>query len=413
MFSNFHHIQVRKTFPDERLHGDTVFVGPGTYVENVNFFGKAITVKSSDGPKVTVIDGCQVSSVVSFNFGENQNSALDGFLIINGSGNISGGNKRGGGLYCEKSSPVISNNIITGNSAYHGGAISCYQSSPVIINNKIVCNSSDKYGGGIFLAAECYPIIVNNSISGNISKGHGGGIRCGIYSSPFILNNIISKNSANGNYSSGGGIFCEDWTSPIITNNTITMKFSGNGGGGFCGTKANPIITNTIIWGNESEIGSNDILLIGGDPTITYSDLKGGYPGTGNIDADPLFVDPANGDFHLIFTSPCKDTGDNSPIIEITDNEGDPRIAYGTVDMGSDEFYTHLYHAGDTVPGGNVQIKFVGLPGASLLALCAGTGVLDNSILTNWGDWWNKWWLEFPIFGPFILGSIPSDGVYA
>jgi hypothetical protein len=85
---------------------------------------------------------------------------------------------------------------------------------------------------------------------------------------------------------------------------------------------------------------------------------------------------------------------------------------YRNVDMGADEFYTHLYQTGDATPGGNVQIKFVGLPGTSPLALCAGTGVLDNSIPTKWGEWWNEWWLKFPIVGPIDLGSIPSNGVY-
>jgi hypothetical protein len=118
-------------------------------------------------------------------------------------------------------------------------------------------------------------------------------------------------------------------------------------------------------------------------------------------------------DFHLTFNSPCRDTGDNTAVTELTDYEGDMRIAYGTVDMGADEFYTHLYHTGDATPGGKVEIKFVGLPGTSPLAICSGAGVLDNPIPTNWGEWWNEWWLEFPIIGPIGLGSIPSlDGVY-
>ena len=40
-------------------NGDTVLVAPGTYYENINFNGKAITVTSSGGPSVTIIDGGQ------------------------------------------------------------------------------------------------------------------------------------------------------------------------------------------------------------------------------------------------------------------------------------------------------------------------------------------------------------------
>jgi hypothetical protein len=59
------------------------------------------------------------------------------------------------------------------------------------------------------------------------------------------------------------------------------------------------------------------------------------------------------------------------------------------------------------------QFKFVGLPGNSPVALCAGTDVLNNCIPTNWGEWWSDWWLEFPIVGPIDLCYIPSpDGVY-
>lgn len=86
-------------------------------------------------------------------------------------------------------------------------------------------------------------------------------------------------------------------------------------------------------------------------PSVTYSDIQGGHTGTGNIDADPLFVDPANGDFHLGQGSPCIDAGDNSasalPTIDFDGEDrkiDDPTVAdtgNGTppiVDMGADEF---------------------------------------------------------------------------
>ena len=130
--------------------------------------------------------------------------------------------------------------------------------------------------------------------------------------------------------------------------------------------------------------------------------------GTGMINANPLFVNAVNGDFHLTYPSPCKDTGDNTAVTEPYDFEGDPRIAYGTVDMGADEFYTHLYWTGNATPGGNVEIKFVGLPGTAPVGLCIGTGVIDPSIPSMWGDWY----LQFPIIGPMNLGSITSpEGV--
>jgi hypothetical protein len=190
----------------------------------------------------------------------------------------------------------------------------------------------------------------------------------------------------------------------------------------------NLTVTNTILWNNDAPEGPEIWMGTISKPsnlTISYSDVEGGQSsvyvdpgcilnwGSGMIDADPLLVDPTNGDFHLTFISPCKDTGDNTAVTDSIDYEGDMRIAYGTVDMGADEFYTHLYLMGDTTPGDNIDLKFVGLPGTTPVSLYIGTGVLDNSIPTKWGEWWNEWWLEFPIVGPIAMGFIPSpDGVF-
>jgi hypothetical protein len=76
--------------------------------------------------------------------------------------------------------------------------------------------------------------------------------------------------------------------------------------------------------------------------------------------------------------------------------------------MGADEFYTDLYWTGDATPGGNVEIKLVGLPGTAPVGLGIGTGILDPHIPSMWGDWY----LQFPIIGPVDLGSITSpEGV--
>jgi len=127
------------------------------------------------------------------------------------------------------------------------------------------------------------------------------------------------------------------------------------------------------------------------------------------ISADPLFADPADNDFHLLYSSPCKDTGNNSaPGVALTDFENDIRPAYGVVDMGADEFFTHLYTKGNSFPGGTVEIHFVGLPSTAPIGLFLSSGILNTPLASPYG----QWHLDFPVFlfGP--LGAIPSTGIH-
>ena len=313
--------------------GDVIVVHQGNYYEHINFLGKAITVKSTDpnDPDIvaaTIIDGNQVANVVMFNSGEGSDSILSGVTVQNGRyGN-------GGGIYCGyDSSPTISNCAIIGNS---GGGIYCdTYSSPTISNCAIIGNSAG-YGGGGILCNCSSPSITNCIIMGNSTEistlteegGSGGGILC-IESSPDITNCIIARNSA----SKGGGICCQGFlgltfyygiysglASPKITNCTIFQNTASVSGGGiFSNLDVNvsihgklfptsggmfkyisaPIVTSCILRENSPDQVSGKRI------QITFSDIQGWYPGIGNISADPLFVDPVAGDYHLQPGSPC------------------------------------------------------------------------------------------------------------
>jgi len=114
------------------------------------------------------------------------------------------------------------------------------------------------------------------------------------------------------------------------------------------------------LWNNTAPDGPEIYNDDSSSPTVTYCDIQGGYEGQGNINADPLFVDPENNDFHLKETSPCIDKGNNNaPEIPGTDFEGDTRIFDGdndgtsTVDMGVDEYIVKALSDGDVAPLGN------------------------------------------------------------
>jgi len=109
-------------------------VAPGTYVENIDFIGKAITVISEQGPEVTIIDGGSpsdpdVASVVTFENDERPDSILKGFTVTNGTGNTISGNSTsytGGGIDIQEDGhPGVTNNIISDNIAVYGG-VPCF-----------------------------------------------------------------------------------------------------------------------------------------------------------------------------------------------------------------------------------------------------------------------------------------------
>ena len=159
-------------------NGDTVRVAPGTYVENINFLGKAITVASEAGAKFTTIDGNQAGSVVVINSGEGLSSILEGFTIRNGK-RPENGAFSAGGVTIQNSSPTIRRNRIVSNLGCNGVGISIQSGSPVIQNNVITDNktfgcSTGIGGGGILVFTSLSAQILENTISNNTSMSGGG-----------------------------------------------------------------------------------------------------------------------------------------------------------------------------------------------------------------------------------------------
>lgn len=217
-----------------------------------------------------------------------------------------------------------------------------------------------------------------------------------------FVNNVIFKNRAK----YGGGFYFSD--DPVLTNNTLFDNTASlEGGGIWCDPKAPTYITNTILWNNGSPQGPEIYIDQNGDvPDVTYCNVHGGWTGTGNIDAAPVWADPAGGDFHLNWDSPCKDVGDpNAPGLPTEDGEGDPRIAGAGVDMGADEFFPHLYCRGGVSPGQTVTFHVVGEPGQSL-RVAPGAKVLDPPHPTPHGDLF-----IWPLVASWPVGTVPGSGI--
>ena len=192
----------------------------------------------------------------------------------------------GAGIYIVVSSPTISRCVITDNHAELMSGSLCF------------C-----FGGGIYISglyeAKSSPLITNCTISGNSvgDWGWGGGIYCEGLSDTTIHNCLVSNNYALGYAGEGGGICHGSSGNSTITNCTIVDNSAAdNGGGIWFGGNGYMTITNSIVWDNAPD---QIYPMSGTTISVAYSDVEGGYAGIGNIDTNPLFADPNNGNYHL------------------------------------------------------------------------------------------------------------------
>ncbi|SEM41607.1 hypothetical protein SAMN04489760_11466 [Syntrophus gentianae] len=319
-----------QTAIDATKGGDTVLVSSGRYIENINFNGKAITVKSLSGPYDTVIDANFKGSAIVFNHGETSKSVLDGFTLTNGTGTLdNNGYRYGGGIYSSAPSPKIINCVLTGNSADGCGGGGLFHGSPLISRCLITKNHTGYGGGGLYLTGGSAKVD-SSTISDNISAGDGGGIECTGYSAAVIYNSVLASNTAK---KRGGGI-AGDWRSSItILNSTIVNNsaWANNGPALFLWNSA-VSVKNSILLGGVS-------LYSDATADINYSDVPGWTGGLGNISSDPLFINASYGVYHLKKTSPCVNAGDHdsSILLSARDADGNPRIQMKRVDMGAYE----------------------------------------------------------------------------
>ncbi|MDH4238038.1 MAG: hypothetical protein OEW48_00605 [Phycisphaerae bacterium] len=327
---------------NDAYDGDTIIVADGTYTgdgnRDIDFLGKAITLRSENGPENCIINcnGTWTEHHRGFYFhsGEDANSIVDGFTITNGYATDGGGIK-----CCYSSSPIISNCIIMRNSVDdNGGGIYCRDSSPMLNN----CTFNENWnltiyidppedligcGGGMCNYENSSPILTNCTFSRNDLAIGGGGIVNGLGCNPMLTNCIFHDNWAE----LGGGIL-NYLGSPTLTNCTFSSN-DADWGSGMLNLLSSPTLTNCILWDGGDEIQNYASTI-----TITYSDVKGGSTGVyldpnstlnwgvGNIDADPCFADADNDDYHLnsqagrwepssekwvqdAVTSPCIDAG--------------------------------------------------------------------------------------------------------
>ena len=349
------------------LHGFTITggnaVGHEGWGTTVDLQGCGGGVFSRFG--IPRIINCTVSgNVASSNGGGMYNDLANPVLVdCVFTGNHAG--RSGGAMGNSKSTPNLVNCTFSHNSAVHGGgAMHNEDSEPNMLNCKFIENTS-RFGGAIFNYRSNL-LLEGCAFSANYGSDYGGGICSGpdVFRisvptlegrSRLVLSNCtFIANQAEEYGAAISGNSCD----LILTGCTFTANSAQEGNAlAFNGGRSDVVVRSCIIWGGAEPTYNGDRSEI----YILYSNVSGGWPGEGNIDADPQFVDadgPDNipgtedDDLRLTLSSPCVNTGDPDYVPEPgeTDVNGNRRTVGGRIDMGAYEFQWEIY-VDDDAPG--------------------------------------------------------------
>ncbi|MBN1513493.1 MAG: right-handed parallel beta-helix repeat-containing protein [Phycisphaerae bacterium] len=353
---------------------DGTYSGPGN--RDIDFLGKTVTLRSAaDDPTLCVIDCQSAGRAFLFDHGETPETLVTGVTVTNGfahkgggaycshgsspsfvncrfiANRVSGYGSAGGALYCLfDSSPRFTDCVLDGNNALgtscSAGAVSCDTRSNAeftqctISGNTAtgssctggaivqrtsgltltdctitgnVANGAGSRGGAIFGMTAEETRLTGCLIANNFAGFAGGAIAAMIQKTLSLTNCVLRGNTAVESTSYGGAVFsfsCQDLN---LNNCTLSANAAYRGRAVACYSGITPStvrVSNSVLWNGGSELYQND----GSVFTVAYSDVFGGYVGVGNIAADPLFVDPAVGDYRLLSGSPCIDAGDNEAV---------------------------------------------------------------------------------------------------
>ncbi|MHC4735386.1 MAG: choice-of-anchor Q domain-containing protein, partial [Planctomycetota bacterium] len=228
---------------------DRFYRGQGN--RDIDFLGRAITVRSENGPENCIIDpqGSKYNPHRGFYLhnGEGPNSIIVGLTITNAYAN------EGGGIYCQGSSPTLINCKFNRNSAQiWGGAISNRNSNSTLIDCTFSTNSA--LWGGAVACSYCYqgPTLVNCTFGGNSAKN--GGAMYNDHSRPTVTDSNFSGNSARfgGGVYNFGGVYDLSFSSPKLNNCTFSENSASSYGGGIFNFESSPLVANCEFTGNSA-----------------------------------------------------------------------------------------------------------------------------------------------------------------
>jgi predicted outer membrane repeat protein len=216
----------------------------------------------------------------------------------------------GAGIFLENSQATINKCTICENQVFTGGAgIYCASNSIIkVIESTITDNCGGNQGGGFSGIGDA--TFQNCYIYGNTACSGGGFATEGILT---IIGCAIYLNYAYNGSSDmfGGAVYAMENSNCTIVNCTFSWNIAIQYGGAiYSSNNSNVTIYNSILWDDDAQSGL-EIYVSGGTVSVSYSDVKGGWPGIGNINQNPQLVNPIN-NLRLTSVSPCIDAGDNN-----------------------------------------------------------------------------------------------------
>ncbi|RLE18589.1 MAG: hypothetical protein DRJ50_12915, partial [Actinobacteria bacterium] len=305
---------------DSYIHGNSASQGGALYlractgslsrntISGNSLFAAAETLV---GGGVTIIDS--PGMVLTDNVISTNTSAAEGGglyvencpnLTMTG-GSVSGNDASftGGGVRLKKTTAVIDGVLFADNtSAGLGGGLAIIDTSEATLTASTFISNSAIVGGGAYATTGAF-FSRHNLFAGNASTSTGGALVVGSVTSGAVIGNTLDSNTA----SIVGGMMISEG---IEVFNNIVVNSTGIGISLNTGTPS--VLSHNLVWNNS-----------GGD----YS---GCTPGDGSISADPMFANPAGGDYHLMLHSPAIDAGIESGLHTDPDGSRGDMGIYGS-----------------------------------------------------------------------------------
>ncbi len=263
------------------------------------------------------------------------NQVLDDSLFIGGGGGMAGFNagfmlatgctivrnssaRSGGGILSSTTSLFLEDTTVASNAAAGAGGgvaqttLTFDSVGMTAIDCRFVDNTAGDRGGGIFFATIGDPsvgsmAVTDCRIARNTAGDDGGGVYAGVSDSTAffgasarLTRTLVIDNHSDGD---GGGAWMREDVADSVWRHTTFSGNTANGAGSAINAQSTLALENSIVWAHG--LGS-----LGGSVVATYSDIEGGLPGTGNISADPQWVDPLHDGYCPAAGSPAVDAGD-------------------------------------------------------------------------------------------------------